>query len=122
MIYKVGDMVVTKYTRTVCKVTAASDILLSGVQRLELTCRAEILIRDSDMVERYEKTEQMGLSLIEIRQLAQHNANQTGRPLCIINCKSWGYQLMEVQKAKGRKVLETIYPEKQKEVQNDGQI
>jgi hypothetical protein len=115
IIYKIGDLVVTKYTRTVCKVTAASDILLSGVQRLELTCRSEILIRDSDMVEMYEKTEEMGLTLEEIRQLGRYNVNKTGRPLCIINCKSWGYQLMEVQKAKGRKVLETIYPEKQPE-------
>lgn len=109
MRYEIGDRVVTRYTRIRCVVTSTSDLTVSGLQRLELTCRQEVMIRDSDMVE---TDNYKGVTIEDIRVLADRYVQSTGRPVCIIHCKSFGYNLMEVPKARGRKIIETIYPPK----------
>jgi hypothetical protein len=112
MRFEVGDKVITKYARIRCVVIATTDLPSTGLQRLELGCSREILIRDSDMVEtdNYDT-----MRLDEIRILAKRYVETTGRAVCIIHCKSFGYNIMEVQKARGRKnIIETIEPEKPK--------
>jgi hypothetical protein len=106
--YKAGDKVMTRYTRQSCVVVTATATL-NGLQRLELRNGRDLQILDSDMVELI-TCEDMGLSLDKMRKLAKHYVGNTNRPVCIIHCKSWGYQLMEEPKARGRNIIETIYP------------